>query len=139
MKKTSLIVLLLVAIVAMSFTVSSNPNPPRYANLKVLPKNTTKEQLDSVMKHFTAALGVKCNFCHVRLDDEQKNWDFASDNNNHKKVAREMMKMTQKINKKFFDVKDPDEMETTLVVNCYTCHKGKPEPVSEIPKPEKKQ
>ena len=67
MKKTSLIVLLLVAIVAMSFTFTSNPNPPRYANLKVLPKNTTKEQLDSVMKHFTAALGVKCNFCHVRL------------------------------------------------------------------------
>ena len=100
---------------------------PRFKNLKVLPKNTTKEQMDSVMKHFTAALGVKCNFCHT-FNQEQKAMNFPSDANEHKSVARSMMRMTEKINKKYFEVKDSDELTTTLEVTCYTCHNGKAHP-----------
>ena len=136
MKKISLVLLCMVGIVAMSFSFINSTQPPRYKNLKVLPKNTNKEQLDSVMKHFTVALGVKCNFCHVRLEDEQKSWDFASDDNHHKKVAREMMKMTININRKFFNVKDPKNLDAHLEVTCFTCHNGKPAPVS-IPAPPK--
>lgn len=138
MKKTSLMLISMVAVVTMSFNFINEPADRIYKNLKVLPKDITKPQLDSVMKHFTAALGVKCNFCHVRKDDEKKSWDFASDDNHHKGVARDMLKMTQKINKKFFDVDDPDEMGTILTVTCFTCHRGKPGPASEIPAPEKK-
>lgn len=139
MKKSSLVILCMVAVIAMSFKFTSNPPDRLYKNLKVLPKDITKPQLDSVMKHFTAALGVKCNFCHVRNDDEKKTWNFPSDDNHHKKIAREMLKMTQKINKKYFDVDDSDEMSTTLTVTCYTCHRGKPEPASELPPLETKQ
>ena len=59
-----MIILCVAAFVCMSFIVTNEE--PRYKNLKVLPKNITKPQMDSVMKHFTVALGVKCNFCHVR-------------------------------------------------------------------------
>ena len=104
-------------------------------NLKVLPKNTTKQQLDSVMKHFTVALGVKCNFCHV-YNQEQKSMDFASDGNNHKDVARYMMKMTNKINEKYFEVKKAERMDADLEVSCYTCHSGKAHPAKFAPKPQ---
>ena len=126
MKKSLLITCCFVVVVILSMAFTSDE--PRYKNLKVLPKNITKQQMDSVMKHFTVALGVKCNFCHVRLEDEQKNWDFASDNNKHKQIARQMMKMTANINKKYFDVKESKGLATELEVTCYTCHNGKAHP-----------
>jgi hypothetical protein len=112
-------------LIILSFAFTSDK--PLYKNLKVLPKSTTKQQMDSVMKHFTSALGVKCNFCH-EFNQEQKAMDFASDANEHKSIARSMMKMTEKVNKKYFDVKDSDELTTTLEVTCYTCHNGKAHP-----------
>ena len=37
--------------------------PPQ--NLKVLPKNWTRVQVMSLMRTFTAALGVQCGHCHA--------------------------------------------------------------------------
>ena len=89
------------------------------------------------MNHFTASLGVKCNFCHVR-NAEKTAWDFPSDANKHKLIAREMMKLTTQINKKYFDHTGAkqDPFYATLTVNCYTCHHGSPEPEQKAePKP----
>jgi hypothetical protein len=36
-------------------------------NLKVLPKNISKEDLDKVMDGFKASLGVRCNYCHASV------------------------------------------------------------------------
>ncbi len=127
MKKSFLVTLGLVVIVAISMSFT-NGDEKLYKNLKVLPKDITKPQLDSVMKHFTAALSVKCNFCHVKTEDGSK-WDFPSDASKHKLVAREMMKMTNKINKKFFDVAGGGkDMNVVPMVTCYTCHGGKKHP-----------
>src|SRR4028119_2293321 len=90
----------LMVVLSLAFT----KDDPLYKNLKVLPKSTSKQQMDSVMKHFSAALGVKCNFCHV-FNQEQKAMDFASDANEHKGISRDMMRMQTKLNKKYFDVK----------------------------------
>ncbi|OLY93855.1 Photosynthetic reaction center cytochrome C subunit [Cnuella takakiae] len=125
MKQTTTILLLLLVVVASSFAL--NDETPRYKNLKVMPKNTTKQQMDSVMKHFTSSMGVKCNFCHV-FNQEQKSMDFASDANEHKGIARSMMNMTAKLNKKFFDVKNSKDLTAKLEVTCYTCHNGKAHP-----------
>jgi Na+-transporting NADH:ubiquinone oxidoreductase subunit NqrC len=137
MKKPFIVVLALICsvIVLAAFT----KDEPRYKNLKVLPKNIQKRQMDSVMNTFTAALGVKCNFCHVRLEDEQKTWDFASDNNNHKKIARDMMRMTQKLNQKYFDVKNAKSLTADLEVTCYTCHNGKAHPAIKFTPPPRQQ
>ncbi|WP_295124800.1 c-type cytochrome [uncultured Chitinophaga sp.] len=86
-------------------------------NLKVMSKRSTKAEVDSVMKQFNMALGVRCNFCHTPSKDDPKKMDFASDENRHKEIARDMMKMTAKIKKKY------------LEVTCYTCHNGKKEPL----------
>ena len=127
----------LVCMIAISFAFIKY-NPPKYENLKVLPKNTDKRQMDSIMRHFSSSLGVRCTFCHVRGNDEQKNFNFASDDNKNKLVAREMYKMMNKVNKKYFE-EDDDHKNVNRIpeVSCYTCHNGKehPENVPPAPKP----
>ena len=101
MKKSifTLFALVMMVVISLAFTRSD----PGYKNLKILPKNITAQQIDSVMEHFSKSLGVTCKFCHVG-DEATDNWDFASDENKHKLVAREMMTMTDKINDKYFDI-----------------------------------
>lgn len=97
-------------------------NNPGFKNLKVLGKKTTHDELDSTMKAFNKALGVKCNHCHAASTVDPKKLDFASDENKNKDVARSMMRMTTRINKKFF------KGEEIAAVACFTCHNGEKEP-----------
>ena len=90
MKRILSVIVCFIALILMSFVVTKDE--PTYKNLKVLPKNINKKQLDSVMHHFTSSLGVKCNYCH-QYNAEQKAMDFASDANEKKGTARDMMKM----------------------------------------------
>src|SRR6476620_11917766 len=99
MKRKLFTVLALVAFVLMGFVASHEP-PAEYTNLKVLPKNISKQQLDKVMDEFKDALGVKCSFCHVHKKDNPREWDFPSDEKTEKTVARKMIAMSNKINKK---------------------------------------
>ena len=120
MKKTMLVVLGLVFVVTISLAFTRDDSP--YKNLKILPKNITKEQMDSVMHHFTNSLNVHCNFCHVR-NETTKQWDFAADDNKHKLIARDMMTMMDKINDKYFNVTGAKrDLNTKLMVTCFTCH-----------------
>jgi cytochrome c5 len=97
-----------------------------FKNLKVLPKDISKEKLDSVMHHFTAALGVKCNFCHAMGSNGHP--DFASDDKPEKEITRIMMKLTAAINKDYFDYTILYKAGETMAVSCYTCHDGFPRP-----------
>lgn len=131
MKKIVVIVTCIFA-VTLSYAFIQDPKPG-YQNLKVLPKDTDKHEMDSIMKHYSLSLGVKCNFCHVRMDDEQKNFDFASDKNKHKLIARDMMRMTDKINKKYFE--EGEKFSNMPVITCYSCHHGVKEPGNKPPVP----
>lgn len=73
------------------------------------------------MRAFQAALGVKCQYCHVE-------GDFASDDNPKKEIARKMIVMAHEINSKFPDGK--------MHVTCYTCHRGATEPATAPGAPE---
>lgn len=115
-----------VVIAVSAFTQpAAQAEKPKPKNLKVLPKNISHEELDKVMKGFNMALGVKCNFCHAPKTNGEKGLDFASDANELKNVARDMMKMTNKINKKYF--KTPHE-GVVQNISCITCHNGNKEP-----------
>ncbi len=101
----------------------------KYKNLKVLPKNISKEDLDKVMDGFKTALGVKCSFCHAPSKDTAQKWpDFASDEKPEKGIARYMMKMTTKINKKFFKDNKNEAGQAVPAISCMTCHRGKEHP-----------
>ena len=137
MKKT-LIIATLVCLISISFAFRQTP--VKYENLKVLPKNTTKKEMDSIMRHFSMSLGVRCNFCHVRNNDEQKSFNFASDSSKNKVMARTMYKMMNKINKKYFKT-DKDDLSMASNGNripemsCYSCHHGKEHPENRPPAP----
>lgn len=127
MKKTWFLAALCALTLLASYSFTADKER-RYKNLKVLPKNISEKDLDSVMQHFTASLGVKCTFCHVR-DTAAKKMDWASDANPHKNIARQMYKMTQKLNDRYFD-KEGIPGIAALEVSCYTCHNGKAHPAS---------
>ena len=130
--KKSLLIMTGLGISLILFLAFITPEPPLYKNLKILPKNTTKAQLDSVMDHFTKSLGVKCTFCHVR-NEATRTFDFANDSLGHKRITRDMMRMQIRINKKFFDIKNAKKLDAKLEVTCITCHNGKTHPVNKVP------
>ena len=136
MKKTYSLTLSFVLMITLSLAFTRRD--PGYKNLKVLPQDITEKQMDSVMHHYTSALGVKCGFCHVRNEDTRE-WDFASDDKKHKLAARAMMVMMDSINDQYFNLTGAQrDINTQLMVTCFTCHHGKTEPETKPtpPKPE---
>src|SRR4029450_6433697 len=64
-------------------------------NIQVL-QDVPPDQLKLTMQYIAASLGVQCNYCHVQGQNDL-------DDKDTKKTARDMMKMVQDINGKFFD------------------------------------
>ena len=117
-RKTIVVSVLLISMVAICVAFSAPPER-KYKNLKILSKNISEKELDSVMHTFTRGLGVRCDFCHVPTADRKM--DFASDAKPEKESARYMYKMMAKINKKYFKAeKDSLGMVMTTGVNCNT-------------------
>jgi hypothetical protein len=97
---------------------------PKPVNLKVLPKDTSPQDVMKIMFGFTRQLGVKCTFCHAE-DAATKHPNFASDEKPDKSTARTMMLMTQEINAKYLaQIHDPDAAPDQKTVSCGTCHQG---------------
>ncbi|MEO8150588.1 MAG: c-type cytochrome [Bacteroidia bacterium] len=124
-------------IISMIFTISATsykPNAPDgFKNLKVLPKDISKEKLDSVMDHFAVSLGVKCSFCHAaNADTTNRHLDFASDKKEEKNIARKMFQMTAYLNANYFNEEHSDQPDTIHAIVCYTCHHGTKEPDSKV-------
>ncbi|MEZ2334519.1 c-type cytochrome [Mucilaginibacter sp. RCC_168] len=126
----------LLSVVVLGAMTSMTPKKPQddgFKNLKVLPKNITGDNLHKVMEEWEHSLGVHCNFCHVR-NDETKKMDWASDAKPEKEMARDMFKMMNKINQKYFHAKkDSLGMVMQSGVNCNTCHRGTAHPEVVIP------
>ena len=123
--KTILSVLFAVSLFSV-FAFSLHPaDNPHFKNLKVLPKDITDEQLDQVMDRFKQALGVRCNFCHVKMGDSTSHkFDFANDEKPEKMRAREMMRMTAYLNATYFNPDHSTRPDTIAAVGCYSCHRG---------------
>ena len=121
-------VIFLVSLFMLAGIAATKPTDDHlYKNLKVLPKDISKADLDKVMDGFKAALGVKCSYCHARSKDSTSHMpDFPSDDKPEKSVARKMMKMTAKINKKYFNTNKNEQGAFIPAVECMTCHRGSP-------------
>ena len=117
-----------IAAFVISGIAASKPPNGNFKNLKVLPKDISPEALDKVMDGFKEALGVKCNFCHVKSKEDPNEWDFAKDEKPEKDIARKMMRMTNRINKKYFHFNKSAGDEVLQAVTCTTCHRGSPHP-----------
>ncbi len=101
--------------------------PVRPENLKVLPKKTSPEQLRAVMTSFTKALGVRCSHCHVGEEGKPlSTYDFPSDRNPKKEVARGMVKMVKMANEELREIREevPNARLAGVEVQCVMCHRG---------------
>jgi hypothetical protein len=104
-------------------------NMPKPSNLQVLPKDIAVPDLLALMRGYTAALGVECEFCHAANPKTFKT-NFASDENPDKAIARVMIAMTRDINAKYMSqVKDPDAKPADKKVTCGRCHRGNSMPM----------
>ncbi len=117
LKRIGLALFLLAAIPA------SAQIPDNFTNLQVLPKDTSKGDLQSTMRKFAFALNVRCPYCHMEKED--KTIDFASDDKQNKKTARIMLQMVATINHDYVG-----KLDTTAPthVECVTCHHGITQP-----------
>src|SRR5258708_995613 len=79
--------------------------PPPLTNLQVYPKDIPRPQLIATMQGFVAALGVQasggCGYCHVGTAPQ---FEFASEANPKKNVARKMILMSREITAKLPEV-----------------------------------
>lgn len=113
--------------------------PPK--NLQVLPKDMPRNQVTAIMRQFTMALGVRCEHCHAEAPAAADaapaagrggrgggpQLDYALDDKETKKVAREMIKMVMDINGKYMPAAGRDLTDLTRVT-CETCHHGLAKP-----------
>lgn len=102
-----------------------------YKNMVWLPSNTNTQ---FVMPAFRAAIGVECNFCHVAGENMEKGHanERDLDVNPKKLIARNMIRMVQKINATLHPDENIDLVflaastvpEGKHDVTCFTCHRG---------------
>ena len=117
-------------IACVTFGVAAMRLPQKQTrNLKVLPQDISDRVLDSFMGSYNRALGVKCDFCHVKINMFSDELNFASDVNPMKDQARKMMRLTIQLNKDYFYFDSTKKPEFLNVVTCLTCHRGDPMPV----------
>ena len=110
-------------------------------NLKVLPKEWTRQQVQAVMNTFVESLGVSpqaggegCAFCHATdtaapppAAGRGPALDYASDAKKEKEVARAMMKMTMAVNAD--GLSGVGDAAVKEKVSCFTCHAGQKKPL----------
>jgi hypothetical protein len=99
-------------------------------NLKVLPANA---DLRSIMRQYTGALGVECEYCHTPADPVTHREDRSSDANPEKDKARYMIRMTDDLNAKYL-AQMPGRTDTDAI-GCGTCHRGQKHPPAFVPAP----
>jgi hypothetical protein len=87
----------------------------RFKNIQIF-KGLPATQLDPTMAFISGSLGVKCNHCHAVASG------FDKDEKKTKVTARRMIQMVMDLNKGSFNGQG--------AVTCFTCHRGKPTPVS---------
>ena len=103
--------------------------PDKFTNLKVLPKEISKHEMEATMRSFAFALGVRCDHCHVEKKAPERGFDFPADDKDAKKTARVMLQMVTAINHNYITKvpKTPAD-RAAIQVQCVTCHHGLTQP-----------
>lgn len=131
-RKTLVIGALVVATFAAQSFIQKEQHHEKPQNLKILPKDISGEELHKVMREYSMSLGVHCNFCHESQKvegQERPKYDFASDKKEEKEIARDMMKMTEALNKKYMSKIQDGKLRP---VTCVTCHNGSIHPINSV-------
>ena len=103
--------------------------PERAVNLQVLAEDLPQDSLIDIMRSFSFALGVRCQYCHVGGDGVSfEGVVFESDDDPDKVKARHMLRMVRELNEVTLSAL-PERGSPPVQVACSTCHRGRPRPV----------
>jgi hypothetical protein len=111
-------------------------------NIKVLPKEWTRQQVQALMQTFVESLGVAapagagCAHCHAANPNAAPPQpggrgpalDYALDTNPKKDVARKMIQMVMADNSQF--LKDVGDTAVVEKASCWSCHRGEINPAA---------
>ena len=113
---------------------AERPGPPeKFENLKYFPKDIPRDSLLGIMRGFTTALGVNCQFCHVTeaapagAPGPRERLRPALDDKQTKLTARFMLHMVDTLNHAILPALDKRHTPA-IAVTCATCHHGSPLP-----------
>ena len=115
---------------------------PAPLNIKVLPKNWTRQQVQALMQTFVVSLGQQlpaqgapapppgqgegCLHCHVMgpvpAGGGRATMAYDQDTNPNKDIARKMIQMVMAANENF--LKDVGDKAVPEKISCFTCHRG---------------
>lgn len=111
--------------------------PEQSENLQVLSDSTGAAELMETMIGFVFGLGVRCQHCHIGTEEmELREFDFVSDANPNKNIARSMMELAAATNAELEEIEGLGSSES-LRVTCYTCHRGSTTPETIAPMPQR--
>jgi len=120
----------LLAVLAVGATSLAGQIPERPTNLRVLPTDLSRDSLVEIMRGFSFALGVRCQYCHTGGDGISfEGVDFADDSDPDKIKARAMLRMVGNLNDVVLAAL-PERDDPPVSVWCKTCHRGRPRPIS---------
>ena len=103
--------------------------PDELTNLQYFPEDIERDSLIQVMRGFSFALGVRCQYCHVGGDGVSfEGVEFDSDDDPDKRKARWMLRFVDRLNAGLGELPGRDEPVTP--VECKTCHHGQSKPRS---------
>jgi tetratricopeptide (TPR) repeat protein len=98
--------------------------PKQAENLQVIPKDITMDSLTQIMRSFSFALGVRCQYCHTGGDGISfEGVVFKSDEKPAKRKARYMLQMVDQINNQLL-ARLESKADPAVNVRCVTCHRG---------------
>jgi hypothetical protein len=102
--------------------------PDSFTNLRVLPKDITRDSLVQIMRGFSLSLNVRCQYCHVGGDGVSfEGVVFSKDDDPDKVKARFMLQMVDSLNRVVLP-KLPGLAGSPLRLECKTCHRGAARP-----------
>src|SRR5262249_54642702 len=104
--------------------------PEKFENLQALPKDIARDSLLNIMRGFSFALGVRCQYCHAGGDGVSfVGVSFPSDDKPAKRNARFMIRMVDSLNQRVLAAL-PSRSEPPVRLECVTCHRGLSRPTT---------
>lgn len=109
-------------------TPAESQIPDEPVNLQYFSEDISRDSLVGVMREFSFALGVRCQYCHVGGDGVSfEGVVFESDEDPDKRKARYMLRLVDTLNRSMLPMM-ADRDEPVTAVECKTCHRGLPKP-----------
>jgi hypothetical protein len=127
--RTSVVVAVAIGGAILTPGTSDAQIPDEFTNLRFLSDDISQDSLMKVMRGFSFALNVRCQYCHTGGDGISfEGVEFDNDDDPDKRKARFMLRMVENLNRTVLPL-IPERDDPSVEIGCKTCHRGLPRPM----------